>query len=317
MIISLIRGVALSGTLLFAGPGSAAAPPNPGAPASSSTLESDPIVVTGQRERYARASNDVRSITRAPEDVLARFETPVCPIALGLPEPLARATEARIRTVAEQLNVAVAVTGCRPNLTVIVADDGIGAITALQKKMPNLFQTLTGAELRVLKTGSGPVWTWYEYDQRRRDGGPVEHITLLDGNPPRALSSHAYIASNVQLSRLSSPVRMDIMLAFVVIDSRAAEGLTAQQLADGAAVLGLSMIDYRRVPSLNHASALQLFADRSGRSRIDGMTRFDAAYLHALYSGESGLPASQRITVIAQEIVGTAHPTGLAAHGSR
>jgi hypothetical protein len=135
----------------------------------------------------------------------------------------------------------------------------------------------------------GPVWSWYDYDQKRRDGGPVEHITLLDGNPPRPLSPRAYIVRNVEMSRLTSPIRVDLMLAFVVVDSRSADGLTVRQLGDATAMMGLSMINYQAVSMLTQSSALQLLADRSSRGRIDGLTDFDRAYLSTLYSEEPGI----------------------------
>ncbi|HEY0312960.1 MAG TPA: hypothetical protein VGC56_10750 [Allosphingosinicella sp.] len=139
----------LAVTLSLSGPGLAQSPAE-----RDESPDGGPgqIVVTRQRERYSGASADVRSITRAPEDVVARFETPICPLALGLPPETARAIEARVRAVVRSLNLGAAPSGCRPNLTLVVADDGIGTIAALQKQRPNLFQTLSGAELRALKS---------------------------------------------------------------------------------------------------------------------------------------------------------------------
>lgn len=263
----------------------------------------DDIVVTGQRRRYSEAVADVRRITKSPEDVFARFEQPICPLALGVSATFARAIERRIAKVAEAVGVQAAGAGCRANLTLVVADDGAGAIQAIQKKRPNLLMSLTGAELHQLKSGKGPVWSWYDYDQKRRDGGSVEHISFLDGSPPRPVSPHAYIVRNAELSRLTAPIRLDMMLAFVVVDSRSVEGLTVRQLADSAAMMGLSMIRYQAVPQLAHVSVLQLFGDRSSRARIDGLTAFDRAYLSALYSGEAGIPARRRSAQMAAGVL--------------
>ena len=262
------------------------------------------IVVTGAKPNYARTVTDVSRITRSPEDVFARFETPVCPLALGLPFALARAVESEMAQAARKAGVRIAPAGCRPNLTLVVADDGVGAIRAIQHRMPNLFQTLSGAELSALKGSAGPAWTWYEYDQKRRDGGPVEHASLLGGSS----SPHAYINRNVSMSRLSETIRLDLMLAFVVVDSRAAQGLTVRQLADGAAMMGLSMVKAAQVPKLGHASALQLFTDPAARGRIAGLTDFDRAYLSTLYSGEPGVAAERRAADIAARVLGRLPP---------
>jgi hypothetical protein len=265
-----------------------------------------PIVVTGTKHRYARTVTELRRIARAPEGVYPRFETRVCPLALGLSPAFARAVEREVANVARRVGAPVAGGSCRPNLTLIVADDGAGAIRAVQRRMPNLFQTLSGAELEALKGELGPVWTWYEYDQKRRDGAPVEHASLLEGNPPKPLSPHAYINRNVEMSRLSMPVRLDIMLAFVVIDSRAAEGLSVRQLGDGTAMMGLSMVNARQIPALSRATTLQLFTDAAARGRIEGLTDFDLAYLSSLYSGEPGRAAEQQAGEMAARIQGAA-----------
>ena len=306
---AVLRPTLLAGLLVpMAALAAEPAPPRTAAPGASQAA--DDIVVTGRRKRYSEAVADVRRITRSPEEVFARFERPICPLALGIGPNLARAVERRILEVAEAAGLQAAEPGCRANLTVVVADDGAGAIRAIQKKMPNLLMSLSGAELHRLKSGKGPVWSWYDYDQKRRDGGSVEHISFLDGNPPRPVSPHAYIVRNAELSRLTAPIRLDLMLAFVVVDSRWVEGLTVQQLADASAMMGLSMIDYRAVPRLASASALQLVGERSSRARIDGLTDFDRAYLTALYAGEPGIPARRRAAQMAAGILhaGRAEP---------
>lgn len=305
---SILRLTSLAGLLAIAVPGAAGAPPAPTDWAGTSEV-SDDIVVTGRRRTYGQAVADVRRITKNPEGVFARFEQPVCPLALGMSASLARKVERRIGDVARAVGVGVAGAGCHANLTLIVADDGAGAIRAIQKKRPNLLMSVSGAELSQLKSAGGPVWSWYDYEPKRRDGGAVEHIALLDGNPPRPLSPRAYIVRNAEMSRLTAPIRLDMMLAFVVVDSRSAEGLTVQQLADAAAMMGLSMINYRALPQLANASALQLLGDRSSRARIDGLTDFDRAYLSALYSGEPGIAASRRSAQMAAHLLNGAEAT--------
>lgn len=306
---SVLRWTLLAGLGILAG-SVAAQPATSPADAWQDAGAAGDIVVTAQKRDYSRAVSDVRRITRSPEDVFAPFEQPICALALGMSPPLARKVERRIAEVASRVGLEVAGVGCRANLTLVVADDGRGVIRAMQRKMPNLLMSLTGAEIGLLKGTPGPVWSWYDYDQKRRDGGPVEHVALLDGNPPRPLSPHAYVAPNVNMSRLTSPIRLDMMLAIVVVDSRAAEALTVQQLGDAAAMMGLSMIDYKTVPQITHPSALQLLTDRTSRERIAGLTNFDRAYLSTLYSGASGLSAARLSARMAANIVRGTRPTG-------
>jgi hypothetical protein len=99
----------------------------------------------------------------------------------------------------------------------------------------------------------------------------------------------------VTLSRLTEPVRFDITLAFVVLGTSAARGLTVAQLGDLGAVAGLSMINLAGVRHLRARSILQLVgADSQIRKGISEATQFDVAYLRALYAGGAGYSAQQQ-----------------------
>ncbi|MBV9930688.1 MAG: hypothetical protein JO013_07065 [Alphaproteobacteria bacterium] len=263
-------------------------------------------MVTGVRHSYDRALTDVRTITADNNGHYARFESEICPLVLGLSRQLAAPVEARIRSVASRVGLRTAGTSCAANVTIIIADDGPAVILALRRKMPELFTGLSGFEIGRLKRESGPVWNWYSIDPKRRDGAPVEHISQIafgPSDPPKPVSPHAYIASNVTLSRLTEPVRLDLALSFVVINSRAAAGLTLQQLADASAVLGLSMINPRRVGELRSESVLQVLSTSGDvRRRIAGATDFDIRYLSALYSGDSGYSSDQQAARLATAI---------------
>lgn len=265
----------------------------------------DDIIVTAlRRKSYQRTLAEVRAITAAHHGQYARFESELCPKVLGVPEQLSPAIEERIRTVAHHVGVRVARQGCAPNFTIFVAGDGPKIIEALQRKFPNVFATMTGAEITRLKRHGGPVWNWYAIDPKRRDGGPVEHMSMVafgPSDPGRPVSPGAYITSNVTMSRLSESVRLDLTQAFVVISSRVANGLTVKQLADASTLLGLSMIDVGRIGEVRRPTALELLLGGSdSRSEIDGVTAFDIAYLTALYSGDAGYSSDQqtaRITI--------------------
>ena len=279
----------------------------PSAPASAG----DDIVVTGARPKYSNAVSDVRTLATSRDDQLPRFETEVCPLVLGLAPQFADPVARRIGEVTERLGLRAGKAGCSPNLTVIVADHGDDVIAALQKRMPNLFAAMTAPEMARLKRRRGPVWNWYALDPKRRDGGPVEQIRMISfgpTDPPRPVSPGAYIASNASLSRLTMPVRLDLTLSFVVLDSASIYGLTARQIGDSAAMLGLSMIDFGRVGSLHHSSVLQLLQDRGHGGRIRGLTEFDIAYLTGLYSGEPGQSSDRQFASIAARVVRASGP---------
>jgi hypothetical protein len=285
-------------TFVTAGTVSAAQPAVLAAPVGA---DSGDIVVTGHRQAGGDALTDVKSI--AGNEPMARFETDICPRALGLPPDYANVIEARIREVARTVGVRIAEAGCDPNLTLIVAEDGGEAVASLRRTRPLLFAAMTNAEILRLRRSRGPVWNWYSVDPKRSDGGAIEHVTMLsfgDG-PPRPASPQAYIASNVSMSRLASPVRLDITLAFIVLEKRALEGLTLAQVGDFSAMLGLSMINYGRVGDLTQPSILRLLEAPAAES-VEALTAFDLAYLKGVYAGEPSLPFGRRSARIAASL---------------
>jgi hypothetical protein len=236
----------------------------------------------------------------AGNEPMARFETEVCPRVVGLPQDYAGVVEARIRNVALAAGSRIAAGGCEPNLTVIVAENGAEALASLRKKRTLLFAAMTNSEILRLRRSRGPVWNWYSVDQKRSDGGSVEHVTMIsyDGAPPQPVSPHAYIASNVSMSRLTVPVRLDLTLSFIILDKRSLDGLTLAQVGDFSAMLGLSMINYERVGSLRQDSILRLFMEESPGG-ADAATAFDLAYLKGVYAGEAALSFDRRAARIA------------------
>lgn len=310
-----LRPVSLSCTFIAILVSSPTLGGEPQAAASVDSAVGEDIVVTGHRAP-SDDLGDVRSIAIAGTEPVARFETQVCPRVLGLPQDYANVVETRIRSITEAVGSRTAGAGCEPNLTLIVAEDGAETLASLRKKRPLVFAAMSNAELLRLRRSRGPVWNWYSVDPKRADGGPVEHMSMIsfDGGPPKPISPDAYIASNVSMSRLTAPVRLDLTLSFIILDKDSLEGLTLAQIADFSAMLGLSMINYERAASVRQASILQLFAKGNpAESAVETVTSFDVAYLKGVYGGEAGLAFDRRSARIAASLATPAEDQDLRA----
>ena len=135
--------------------------------------------------------------------------------------------------------------------------------------------------------------------QGRRPGEPGQLDQLRSQRSPPRLARGAYIASNVEHGRLISPVRRDVATSFVVMQSKAIEGLDLQQIADYCAFVGLGPVKTVTRDVSAASSILSLFADQAGpMRRPPSLTAFDLAYLRALYTGSTGYPANQKLTTI-------------------
>jgi hypothetical protein len=251
------------------------------------------IIVSGRQERTRVLVAETRAITDATDGLIARFETPVCPAATGLPRDHAAVIVARIRRLAGEIGLQAGPAGCKPNLTVTIAGNAVAYIDALRRRRPLLFASMEISEINALRASPGPAWAWRTIEVQRSDGGATQRISQLNG---RAVSSRrAVFAQNVPMSRLGAPVRQEIMLSFVVLSADAVEGFTLTQIADYAATAGLAPIDPRGGVRLSHASILAMFEDRrKGASPAEAATPFDIAYLTSLYQGAGGLSSDQQ-----------------------
>lgn len=273
--------------------------------------DSRDIVVTGKRGSPDRTIAQTRAISNPHDGQLAGFETPICPTVVGLPRAQAAVIERGIREVADRAEIRTDSFECSPNLTIVIAGDGGRFVNLLRRARPTLFNTLSLAELNRLRNSPGPSWTWKSISPERRDGGPVETISQIeiDNRPPQRVSSGGYIARNVQLSRLTMPVRQKTDLAFVVLDLDQTMGLTLRQVADYSAMVGLAAIRTDKTDTLARISILSMYQDHAnGQAAQPGITAFDLSYLTALYAGDSGYSSDQKSIAIAGQIIRKGEP---------
>jgi len=273
---------------------SRAASAAPGQPSAQAAERDDEIVVTGSRNGRAAVAAFVEAVTVETDDQIARFATPLCPASFGLPPEQNEAIEARLRAIAAYLGVGAAGGGCRPNVVVIVAEQGGDFVHRLRRERPELFNALALADIRAIMRQTGPVRAWQTVEPRGADGRPMRRISFVPspGGPPRYVPN-GYELTGVVPSLTSRSTRQDLSLSFVVFDLDAIEGLTLLQIADHAAMRALARTGAIGLPA--RRSILTLFSDRNaGGPPAEEMTNWDAAYLHALYRTANIVAAAQQ-----------------------
>ena len=262
----------------------------------SSAGERD-IVVTGRAEAETTArevSRQARAVTR-PQNMydgpLARFEDRLCPGILGLKEDFAALMIDRIRYNAEALDIWMASEeGCTPNLIVAFVKDGQGELAGLQRRHGYLFESLPVAEREDLLAEAGPVRVWTTTVMRSRDGMEMSQRQGLTDPPVVSMwSAH---------SKIYLPVREDITQVVVVFDVEGVAGKSLVQLADYATMRGLARTrPVEDDPAMD--TILTLF--HSDAPPL-AMTRFDRAYLAALYDSIPNLPGITKLLGVNRQL---------------
>lgn len=242
-----------------------------------SAAEEDPIVVEGQR-RSDRIADFVQEMTaKGHGGQLARFDTPVCPAAIGMLDQQNGMAVRRMRQVTAIVGADVAREGCQPNLLLIVVRDKARAVRELVADRNDLFGGLTAAQVRALANQPGPAASWQVVERVGRDGMPMQAVRVGDVSVPMVRGTGA-------LSKIVNQTVPRFVGAVVVLEARAVNNATTTQVAD-----------YTLMRALAHTNADRTgYPDRSILSLLSGtapmdeapqsLTWWDLAYLKAYYS---------------------------------
>lgn len=250
----------------------------------------DSITVTGERpatrSEVSRQADAITPLAGNPRrNPLARFERPVCPGVMGMPEELAELLVLRVRFVAQQAGLELAPeNACNPNIIIAFVRDPQIGLEQVERALPEMFERLSLAERRSQWAQQGPVRVVTASSERTSDGFIIPE--RMGGAPP-------VVNIPQGVSRTSLTTREDIESVVVLIAAPAVDGMSIHQLGDYAAMRSLAETRPPDAETLAMDTILTLFEPDA--SPPGALTDFDLAYLRSLYDGIPNRSASTRI----------------------
>jgi hypothetical protein len=246
----------------------------------------DPIVVEGARPGKHPVRDFVKALTGVPfYGQIGRFHWPVCPVVMGLADAQNARIAGRMRAVAAAAKISLAPEPCTPNAFVIVAPDKQAAITELYRRFPAYFTDKSERQVRALADAPGPAVAWQVTSLLSADHQQLQ----------KAAGTDYYVVRSVNTpSRIKAASIPIFVASVVVIDVRAAAGLTLTQVADYAAMRTLAAVDPGRA-KVGVPTILDILAQPDDRPLPVTLTDWDLAFLKALYATDNAyLAAYQR-----------------------
>lgn len=281
----IARTAAVSAAFLFAAPALAQERPAP---------EAEEIVVTGERDIDRQALDFVRSLNpRPPGGQLARFETAVCPVAIGLTLAQKAAVERRLRFVAKSVGIPVGEADCEPNALVMLTQNKSNFLEALRQHRPEYFGDLSSAGIRRIMSAPGPTAAWQLQGQVTARGTPI-------GRDP--VTGIAVNRTTEGSSRLTAAVRPVFEASALVIERGALVGIDTTQLADYAAMRLFARTEPAGVADKSVPTILSIIEAPMGTAIPLTLTTWDVGYLRGLYSSGKNLYAGATRTEIRRSI---------------
>jgi hypothetical protein len=242
------------------------------------------VTVRGDREyEETRVRAYVsRSIRQPFDDSLARWGDPVCPLVAGFSAEETERVLARLKTTVSSVGAELANGQCKPNFAVIDTDEPATVLSGWYRRDQYLFGDAGVMEVRHFLKTDLPVRVWYNIHSGppRLTGLETEQILGAGGRP----------APTIQMNDASRTIYHSVRAfssVIVVIDRKQAAGLSADQLADYAAMVGLAEID-KRAGADTDPTILRLFLASNGE-RPAGLTSWDTSLLSALYHTDQKL----------------------------
>ena len=268
--------------------------------AAESAPTDNSIVIQGTRPSDEQVTDFVRTLTAVPSSgQISRFHSPVCPVVMGLPQVQNDRIAERMRQVAAAARMKVGPAKCAPNAFVIVAPDKAAAIHELERRFPAYVSQLSGRELRKLTDTASPAAAWQ-----------VKSLLTSDGEPAaKAVGADYYTVQGTQNpSRIKAASMPTFSVSVVVIDVKAAAGLTLTQLADYAAMRTFADIAPERIAKVGVPSILDVLGQPGDRPLPVTMTYWDLGFLKSLYSTDNSYFASYQrgdmARVVKEEVEG-------------
>lgn len=253
--------------------------------AQAQDAETPTIIVEDERPRDAAALTDLaRELAGHPSErrPLARFEQPVCLVVAASESGFATAVAKRIIDNAKRAKVTVRGNGCKPNALVAFSDDAKAQLQDIRDSGRRLFGALSRRELDQALAGRDPAYVFLATDEKAASG--QDFYRESPEAPP--------VNFTTSMGRLSRITREDMLSALVVVDNAAIAGMSAVQIADYASLrlfAPTGEVDAKAAGAPR--TIMTLFASPSNAPLE--MTRFDRAYLKALYKLPAGSFAAQ------------------------
>jgi hypothetical protein len=242
------------------------------------------IVVTGNADVERQLIDFVGALTQAPVGgQLSRFESAVCPTAVGVKPTQKEAIIARMRVVAKAAGLTVGRPGCVPNVLLVVTNDKRAFLEGLRDKYPYFLGDMSGSAVRRLIADPGPAAAW-------QVAGPMRNA---DGRELLTNDGPALNRTTRTGSRLTAAARPQFAAAAVVVEAKALEGLTTTQLADYAAMRAFTRADPSKLPASAPTILTVLEAPMDSPVPIT-LTDWDLAFLRSFYAAPANLTAASQ-----------------------
>lgn len=257
-------------------------------------VEIEEVIVNARRFEQA-ASRYVDAVANpAGTRGLARWRRGVCVAVVNLRADVAQPIIDRVSDNARSLGLSTGEPGCRPNITITVADDPSKLAASLVEQSFRSFHTGASgtdqgrAKLNSFINDDRPVRWWHLSYPGNAETGEIAtrfpgdyDSTGIEGR--RDILAYAPRINTTTTSRLRSAVSDFLYQVVIIVDVDKVSEASNEQLSDYLSMIALAQIDPSS-QTQGFSTILNLFNDEA--TAPQGLTGWDKAYLTGLYQSD-------------------------------
>ena len=267
---------------------------------------SDPGEIVVEGERLAEA-DAVRGLVQrladahGPDMPATRYFDALCVSVTGLNPTGNSLIRERIVENAVAVGLEVQPEGCRVNALVVVWDEPGAVVARIKDEQPGLLPSEVRTAVDAAVARRDPLIVWHNEENRNQGGRRVPHSSDIVGasGSGSALNVQARVNTHGRPSRTSLSHSRGVVSAAIIIDADSVVGMETDRLADYATMrlLAPDLVPLRDGAS-SPSSVTAPFPQNGGAQLL---SRFDRAYLTALYGLRPNAPAIQLARAVAEE----------------
>lgn len=261
-------------------------------PANAPDMAVESVIVTAPKDRPEHQLEDFIIAHAAPSPYLrkiARWNTGICPLTIGLPPKLNFYVNQRIIRVATAVGAPLdQKEPCRPNVIVAATPQPQAVLDMIREKRPALLGYHYTSREKELANMTRAVQAWYStatqdfYGFVQPDGGRY-NMNVLD-----YFKDQGFYSMHVSGSRVGDGLKSQFTTAIILVDANKIAGQAIGPIADYIAMLALGQGQYydecQPVPTITNFLA----PNCESPMKPAGLTDVDMTYLRGLYHMSAG-----------------------------
>ncbi|MBH5322139.1 hypothetical protein [Aurantiacibacter sediminis] len=263
----------------------------------------DPIIVSGDLPGPTDIRATVRAVMqeRGNTQPLHRYLDPLCLHVTGMAAQANAFVRERMLANANDAEIALADEGCSVNAIVFIVEEPVQLLELLTDRQPWLLRPDDRRRVEFEAEEGAPVIVWHNFEDRAAQGGRLAHSATVAGSTGTVTPLGVNVRVNNQsgFGRTGATHSTAVQSGVIILNLNHLVGMDLERVGDFATMrlLAPGLIPFEHQLDEPTSVTAPFIADEGETV----LTRFDRAYLRALYGLQPNAAANRLPAAVVRE----------------